>query len=250
MSNIESRMSNFESQISNLESRTPLTAYHLRITTHHSPLTTNPPLSKIAIDLHYLPSLEFFAAIADADELLIFPKDMYQRQSYLNRTRILLANKVETLSVPIVGRRPRLPMDQIKIDYDQKWQAVHLRGIQSGYGKAPFFEFFYPYICEIIESGEQSLWELNRALLSICLKLLRFSVKISEGANLESVGDIKDIRGQLVPGRPFSKRNYYQPVPYTQLFGVNFEPNLSILDLLFCAGPEAGKILRDSIKKQ
>ena len=132
------------------------------------------PMKRVAVDLHYLPSLEFFAAIADAEELLIFPKDIYQRQSYLNRTRIRLANKVEVLSVPIVGRRPKLPMDQIRIDYSQKWQSVHLRGIQSAYGKAPFFEYYFPYFHEIFEMQEESLWVLNQKLLTICLKILRW----------------------------------------------------------------------------
>jgi len=63
-------------------------------------------MKRLAVDLHYLPNLEYFAAIAGADELLVFPEDIYQRQSYLNRTQIRLANKVETLSVPVQGRRP------------------------------------------------------------------------------------------------------------------------------------------------
>jgi len=141
-------------------------------------------------------------------------------------------------------------MNQIRIDYGQKWQATHLRGIQSGYGKAPFFEFFFPYIKDVIEAKEDSLWDLNQKLLTICLKLLRFPVKVTATENVEMGGETADIRGHIVPESPFSKRNFYQPVSYTQLFGVNFEPNLSILDLLFCTGPEAGKILRDSIKKQ
>ncbi|GAA0880045.1 WbqC family protein [Algoriphagus jejuensis] len=206
-------------------------------------------MTKIAIDLHYLPSLEFFAAIAEADELLVFSQDLYQRQSYLNRTRIRLANKVETLSVPIVGRRPKLPLDQVRIDYEQNWQAVHLRSIQSGYGKAPFFEFFFPYIQEILESEAESLWGLNLNLMTICLKLLRLPVKITAFSEGEIPLDLLDVRGLIVPGRPFSDRNFYQSIPYSQLFGLNFEPNLSILDLLFCTGPEAGKILRESIKK-
>lgn len=206
-------------------------------------------MSKIAIDLHYLPSLEFFAAIVGAEELLVFPKDLYQRQSYLNRTRIRLANKVETLSIPIVGRRPRLPMEEIKIDYSQKWQAIHLRGIQSAYGKAPFFEFFFPYFQGIFESEENSLWKLNLQLLTVCLKLLRMPVKISQVTETAILEGVLDLRGQIEPGKPFSERHFYQPVAYTQLFGVDFEPNLSVLDLLFCAGSEAGKILRDSVKK-
>ena len=206
-------------------------------------------MNRIAVDLHFLPTLEFFAAIAEADELLIFPKANYQRQSYLNRTKIRLANKVETLSVPIQGRRPKLSMDQIKIDFTQNWQTIHLRSIQSGYGKAPFFEYYFPYFEEIYSSGEQSLWTFNLRLLTMCLKLLRWpaSLTVFEGEQL--LPDVKDIRGHIVPSNPFSTRNYYLPETYTQLFGLDFEPNLSILDLLFCTGPESDRILRDSIKK-
>lgn len=207
-------------------------------------------MSRVAIDLHFLPSLEFFTAIADEDEVLLFPKDGYPRQSYYNRTRIRLANKVETLSIPIQGRRPRLPLDQVNIDYTQNWRAIHLRGIQSGYGKAPFFEYYFPYIQEIYESGEESLWEFNLRLLTMCLKLLRWTARLTVFEEKLIPMDVNDIRGQIVPSKPFSARNYYSPFPYTQLFGLDFEPNLGILDLLFCAGPDSDRILRGSIKKQ
>ncbi|MFN3997023.1 WbqC family protein [Algoriphagus sp.] len=207
-------------------------------------------MSRVAVDLHFLPCLEFFAAIADAEEILIFPKDSYPRQSYFNRTKIRLANKVETLSVPIQGRRPRLPIDQVKIDFTQNWQATHLRGIQSGYGKAPFLEYYFPYFQEIYESKESSLWRFNLSLLTICLRLLRWPARLTvfEGVNIPS--DVLDIRAQIVPSRLFSERNYYMPQSYSQLFGLDFEPNLGILDLLFCVGPESDRILRDSRKKQ
>lgn len=206
-------------------------------------------MSRVAVDLHFLPSLEFFAAIAGTEEILVFPKESYPRQSYFNRTRIQLANKVETLSIPIKGRRPKLPIDQVKIDFTQNWKVTHLRGIQSGYGKAPFFEYYFPYFQGIYESEEESLWSFNLSILTMCLKLLRWPARLTvfEGVGLSP--DVKDIRGQIVPSRPFSERNHYAPIAYTQLFGLDFEPNLSILDLLFCAGPESDRILRDSIKK-
>jgi hypothetical protein len=207
-------------------------------------------LKKVAIDLHYLPTLEFFSAISDADEVYLFPKDRYQRQSFLNRTRILLANKVETLSIPIQGRRPRIPMDQVRIDYSQKWQSVHLRGIQSAYGKAPFFEFFFPYFESVFHKEEEFLWKFNLELLTICLKVLRWPVKLTIVEKLPEDGGILDVRGLILPGRQYSERNFYRPVPYPQLFGLDFEPNLSILDLLFCMGAEAGGSLKNSAKKE
>ena len=206
-------------------------------------------MTRVAIDLHYLPSLEYFTAIDGAEELLLFPQDLYQRQSFLNRTRILLANKVETLSIPIQGRRPRISMSQVKIDYGQKWQAIHLRGIQSAYGKAPFFEYFFPYIEPVLERQQASLWELNLQLLTICLKLLRRPVKLTVVENEVFTGEILDLRGKIEPKGTFENRSYYQPIPYTQLFGVDFEPNLSILDLLFCVGPQAERVLKQSLKK-
>lgn len=203
---------------------------------------------RIAIDLHYLPNLEFFTAIYPAEELLIFPKDIYQRQSFLNRTQVRLANKVETLSIPIQGRRPKLPLEKIRIDNSQKWQAIHLRGIQSAYGKAPFFEFLFPYFQSFWEKEQDSLYQLNLNLLTICLKLLKMPVRLTEWRGNDLPDDILDIRGQIKPRGHFSERNYYQSQAYPQLFGVDFEPNLSILDLLFCMGPESGRVLKLSQK--
>ncbi|MFC5625730.1 WbqC family protein [Algoriphagus winogradskyi] len=206
-------------------------------------------VKRIAVDLHYFPNLEFFAAIADAEELIFFPEERYQRQSYFNRTQIRLANKTGTLSVPIQGRRPRLSLQKIKIDYTQNWAKIHLRGIQSAYGKAPFYEYYFPYFEKVFSQNTESLWDLNWDLLTICLKLLGMPVKMRVYNKDEDLSLMQDIRGQLVPSVPFSEREYYQPESYFQLFGLDFDPNLSILDLLFCEGPASKSIVLKSVKK-
>ncbi len=205
-------------------------------------------MKKVAVDLHFLPCLEFFSAIIQAEEILISPSELYQRQSYLNRTRIRLANKIETLSVPIQGRRPRVPLSRVKVDYSQNWQKIHLRGIQSAYGKAPFYEFYFPYLEPIYLKEHTSLWGLNYEMLTICLKLLKYSGKVTVCRNLDEKEFDLDLRGQISPSGTFLERNHYDPVPYTQLFGLDFEPNLSVIDILFCTGPEAKKLLLRSIK--
>ncbi len=207
-------------------------------------------MKRVAVDLHYLPNLEFFAAITEADELLVFPKDIYQRQSFLNRAQIRLANKVETLSVPIQGRRPKIPMEEVLIDYNQEWQVVHLRGIQSGYGKAPFFEYFYPYFESVLRKRPERLWDLNWEMLTICLRLLRSNVKLVKSESDIELTEEVDIRARIEPKTRYTSRNYYSPVIYRQLFGLDFEPGLSVIDLLFCEGPEARNIILKSAKKQ
>ena len=207
-------------------------------------------IKSIAADLHYFPNLEFFAAISNADELVFFPDDLYKRQSFFNRTQIRLANKVGTLSIPIQGRRPRISQDRIKIDNSQNWVNIHLRGIQSAYGKAPFYEYYFPYFEKVFDQKTENLWDLNWQMLTICLKLLDMPVKMRV---FESGGDLNctdDIRGLLMPSVPFSERDYYKPVSYFQLFGLDFDPNLSVLDLLFCEGPASKSIVLKSAKKQ
>ena len=184
------------------------------------------------------------------DELFLFPGDRYTRQSYFNRTEILLANKVQTLSVPIQGRRPRIPMVEVRIDSNQKWVMNHLRGIQSAYGKAPFFEYFFPYIEGELLRHESQLWTLNLNLLTICLKLLRRPVKVTVQHQGAIPADVVDFRGLIVPSGSFLDRPFYQEVPYGQIFGLDFVPNLSILDGLFCLGPETGSLLVKSQKKR
>jgi hypothetical protein len=206
-------------------------------------------IKSIAADLHYFPNLEFFAAIAEADELVFFPDEIYQRQSFFNRTQIRLANKVGTLSVPIQGRRPRISHKKIKIDNSQNWVNIHLRGIQSAYGKAPFYEYYFPYFEKVFQRNLESLWELNWEMLTICLKLLGLHVKLLVQNNSEEQSWTQDIRGHLMPSVPFSERNYYDPESYFQLFGLDFDPNLSILDLLFCEGPASKSIVVKSVKK-
>ncbi|MFC3417386.1 WbqC family protein [Algoriphagus hitonicola] len=207
-------------------------------------------MSTIAIDLQYLPNLEFFCAIWEAEEIWLCSEDNYQRKSWFNRTQIKLTNKVETLSVPIVGRRPRVPLAEVMIDYSQNWQKNHLRGIQSAYGKAPFFEFFFPYLENVFEKKPAYLWDLNLGFLTICLKLLQRPVKLRKVEKKAIVQADVDLRWLLRPGGDFSDRKYYQPIPYLQLFGLDFEPNLSILDLLFCEGPSARRLIQKSIKKE
>jgi hypothetical protein len=206
-------------------------------------------MKRVLADLHYFPSLEFFTAILDSEELLFLPIDRYQRQSFFNRCQIRLANKVETLSVPIVGRRPKISQSAIRIDYEQNWEKIHLRGIQSAYGKAPFYEFYFPYFEVVYQKKHEFLWDLNWDLLTICLKLLGLPVKIGTLNGVSFSTEIQDIRRLISPSVHFSERDIYTPKTYFQLFGSDFESNLSVLDLLFCEGPAAKSILLKSAKK-
>jgi hypothetical protein len=203
----------------------------------------------VLTDLFYFPPLEYFVAILGHQEIWLDAESNYQKQTYRNRAQVRLANKIENLSIPIIGGNKKTKYAEVKIDYDQKWKNVHLRGIQSAYGKAPFYEFYFPYLEDVFDQNMTNLFEFNLEILTVCLRLLQMPTVLKIGLPDSLKGTEMDIRGIIHPKEQYSVRNIYDAYPYPQLFGVDFAPNLSILDLLLCAGPEAKTILEASQKK-
>ena len=198
------------------------------------------------IDLQYLPSLEYFCALLKHDKIIIEAHEYFEKQSYRNRCKILTTNKIYVLTVPIKNGNTKVLIRDLRIDYHQDWTRRHWGSIHSAYGKSPFFEFYADYFKILLEQKPDFLFDFNLDLLTICLKLLRLEKTIIFTEKYEK-GVENDFRGQIHPKRTFTENQLYQPVKYRQNFGNEFEPNLSILDLLFCQGNQSLKILQESL---
>ena len=59
--------------------------------------------------------------------------------------------------------------------------------------------------------------------------------------------DIQDLRSVIHPKQANNALDFYSPQEYTQVFGNQFVKDLSIIDLIFCEGPNAINILKRSI---
>jgi|SRR5690554_5003979 len=213
------------------------------------PDPTGPRNGVVVVDLFYLPPIEFFVAIEGMEELWIEKHDNYQKQSYRNRTRVQLANQVKDLSIPVIGGNKKTRYVDVKMDDGQNWRKIHLRGLQSAYGKAPFFEYFYSDFEKIFLGKHTNLYAFNIELLTICLKALRHPARLVETSIYQSYRDEIDLRGVIRTKESFEYRNIYKPFPYTQVFGLNFAPALGIVDLLFCEGPNSSKVISRSKKR-
>jgi hypothetical protein len=194
--------------------------------------------NSLLIDLHYLPSLEYFSLLKQHPNLILEANEHFTKQTYRNRCYVLGANKIEPLVVPIQKEAPKMLMRDVKIDYNENWDKIHWRTIEAAYRKAPFFEFYSDYFSRIYEKKPIFLWDFNFELLSICLKFLKLNLTISltEKYEKEVENSIFDARSVINPKISYKNNNFYSPKPYQQNFGNEFEPNLSIIDLLFCKG--------------
>jgi len=197
------------------------------------------------IELHYLPSLEYFCILQQYDTIQFETHEHYVKQSYRNRCYINTAQGPEMLVVPLTDKHGKVPIKDIRIDYSTKWQNNQWRTIESAYRKAPYYEFYSDEFRKAIYQNHTFLFDLNYSLLSFCLKCIQHKPHLSASVSYEKNPDnsFSDLRSMIQPKIPHSVRSYYQAVPYYQVFGNQFAPNLSLIDLLFCVGPRAGSLL-------
>ena len=204
---------------------------------------------RAVIELHYLPSIPYMATWTYFDELILESKESYSKQSFRNRCRINTAHKVDDLIVPIQKGNSNVPIQEVRIDYKQAWFKNHWGAIQSAYGKAPFFEHYADDIHRILYNNHKFLFDLNLEILEYLLTIQGIHKKIifTQKYEKEYPDSVVDLRSVIHPKEDPGKLSYYDSPSYVQVFGDQFVRDLSFVDLLFCEGPDALKILKRSV---
>ncbi len=216
----------------------------------------------------YLPPIEYFAALANSERALVERCETFQKQSYRTRCHIYSANGLLALTIPVKrdcsvlqmdgahseGKdlRPthKLLIDSIQIDYGKPWLQQHKRAIEAAYMTTPFFEYYKDDLFAVMDSGEESLFNLNFKLIELFNELIGISTPVS--FTDEWRGDygveVEDFRDRIHPKskeenllcRMQIEKPYYQTFSNKQ----GFIPNLSILDLLCNEGPNSITFLK------
>ncbi len=191
------------------------------------------------LPLAYLPSIEHFRAIASGDYIIDLGEH-YIKRSQRNRALIMTAGGVMQLSVNIRNaNRPRTPMHAVEIDYSKRWQHQHWMAIVSGYKSSPFFDYYADALEPIFSAKYEKLVDLNLALVKVIMQLLGLSGELKTSQNYveASQGDIDLRTKQAEAATPTASAQK----TYIQVFSdrMPFAANLSIIDLLFCEGPNA-----------
>lgn len=205
---------------------------------------------KVYLSTAYWPNLHYFYYLLNGEHIFIERYENYQKQSYRTRSRILTANGVLDLSVPVKNQAVKELSKDIEIAYKEKWQIKHWRAITSAYKNSPYFDFFEDALKPFYFEEHQYLLEYNFKQLDCVLKLLKqkrligftqgYSKRISAGDDLrEKIHPKVDFRDDTTVAK-LLERKYYQT--FESKF--DFEPNLSILDLLFNKGLETIDYLR------
>ncbi len=201
-------------------------------------------VSKVVIETQYLPTIAFYSFMINSDYFLIEAHENYQKGSFRNKAQILSSQGPLTLSVPLMkGKNNQLNIKKVKIDNQTHWQLNHLRALKSCYGKSAFFEFYFDDIEAIYKQSFDFLFEVNTAFIITINKLLSIPPPNFTDQYQKEYRPECDKRGFVSPKAKHQQRLHGQFTfsIYDQVFCEQqaFVSNLSILDLLFCMGPES-----------
>lgn len=227
-------------------------------------------MKKVAIlQSNYIPWKGYFDLIGSVDEFILYDDMQYTRRDWRNRNQIKTPQGVQWLTVPV----------RVKGKYDQKirdteidggdWATAHWKALAQNYARAPHFAEIAAWLEPLyLATSYTHLSELNRRFIEAVCAYLRIDTVISDSSDYtlvegktERLADLCAQAGgtEYVSGP--SARDYvdesvfersgiqltwfdYAGYPeYPQLWG-EFAHGVTVLDLLFNCGKDAGRFMR------
>jgi hypothetical protein len=178
----------------------------------------------------------------EVDEININADDIYVKQTNRNRATILGPNKIQHLIIPVHASSTKTPNKDVQIDNKMPWQRTQLRTIEAAYKNSTFYQYYDYLFIDLFKKKYTFLLDLQMDSLTICLQSLQLTKTICQSRSFEDKTPIDFNAKGLSENLQFK--------PYLQNFGNEFVPNLSIIDLLFCMGPETPLFLRKQTKSE
>ncbi len=200
--------------------------------------------SGAVLPMCYLPPVEWFVELNKFKPNVVLEREEhFPKQTYRNRANIYSPDGVLPLVVPVVkGAKNHTKITDVKISYDFNWQRLHWMSLQGCYRRSAYFEYYEDDFAPFYEDKPVYLFDYNEQLLAVILKLLKINQPINYTETYEAeYPTLTDLRNSISPKKEFA----FEQKPYFQLFEDRhgFQKNLSIVDLLFNQGPQAGGYL-------
>lgn len=220
----------------------------------------------VVLQPSYIPWRGHFHQMALADLFVFYDDVQYDKHGWRNRNRIKTHQGSRWLTIPVLHQgvvSQHIPINQIEIDWRQAWNRKHWATLQQAYGKAPYFRKYAPLLEEFYNRHDSLLADFTIDLtLALCAELgitqTRFIRSSTLGAGGSETERLLQILTRLevthyisgpsakayleedrlnAAGISVTYMSYDYP-EYPQLYPP-FDPQVSILDLLFMAGPDA-----------
>ncbi len=214
----------------------------------------------------YIPWRGYFHQILQADVFVFYDDVQYDKRGWRNRNRIKTPTGPRWLTIPVHSRGAQIektPINAIKIAWNRPWNQEHWRTLEVCYRRAPYFDRFAPLLEPFYSRRPDLLADftidltvaLAREMGITHVDFCRASSLNARGAKTDRLIEILTRLGAKHYLSGPSARSYIEPEKfaaagieieymrydypqYPQLYPP-YDPQVSILDLLFMTGPEA-----------
>lgn len=176
----------------------------------------------------YFPDIPTLRRMFSCQLVVIEAAENYQKNSLRNRCYLTSPSGKIMLSVPLCkGKHQQLSIREVKIAHQLPWISNHVRSISNFYRRAPFFDYFFGDIEAILSKKQTFLLDLNWDLLQYICSCFGWNPNIAYSLD-------------FIPPRQKGPSEIDDHLVYPQLFQdkTGFVSGLSILDLMFCIGPQ------------
>jgi hypothetical protein len=224
-------------------------------------------MNVVILQPSYIPWRGYFDQIRRADLFVFYDDVQYDKRGWRNRNLIKTPHGKKWLTIPVHSRGAQtdsIPINHIKIAWDNSWNREHLKSLQHAYSKAPHFEHYLPFLNAIYQRQDEFLADFTiestiaiaRELGNLHTRFMRSSELVGITGQktdrlveiLQAVGATHYISGpsakDYIENKKFESAGItleymeYNYPEYPQLYPP-FDPYVSILDLLFMTGSEA-----------
>jgi hypothetical protein len=214
----------------------------------------------------YIPWRGYFDQINRADVFVFYDDVQYDKHGWRNRNQIKTAQGRQWLTIPVHSAgvvEKGIPIKLIEIDWSKPWNEAHWKALTFAYGRAPFFLNYAPLLESFYKRHDPYLADFTIDLTVALARELGIShTRFMRSSELEANGQKTERLIQMLvklgadhyisgpsakdyiekdkfgsAGITLEYMDYHYP-EYPQL-QASFDPNLSILDLLFLTGPDA-----------
>ena len=218
----------------------------------------------------YIPWRGYFHQIYKADCFVFYDDVQYDKNGWRNRNRIKTSQGARWLTIPVLTKRtdagPPL-INDILIDQSRDWSRKHWLTLQQSYSKSPYFSRYSDFLEGFYQKQYTRLSDFTIDLtIALADKLGIAHTQFVRSSNYPVTGQKTDRLVNLLSkigathyiSGP-SAQNYievdkfsaagisleymiYDYPEYAQLYPP-YDPQVSILDLLFMTGDKAGSFI-------